>query len=794
MTNFRNAMMAAAHTASGPSVVSVGKSALFDSANSEYLSQTFSTPTDQDVFTFSTWLYRGLQGILSGVFAGAATNQDVLYFNSTANTLKLILSGSTVFETSMVFRDIGWYHIVWKQSGTSATLYVNGVSVATGTGTVNDINTAVAHTIGSYNGAANYYNGYIAESVFIDGLQLAPTSFGQYDSTGTFWTPKSSAEIKALTFGNNGFYLDNTTNAQTDASGNGNNFTNNNTVVTDTHTPTNIEFLMSPINVTDPSDNPVLSNGNRTYTASSASAQTRMGGNIPFPSSGKWLQGVSLSDKDNGKAFAVWTDRTDGDGFPNFGGFLGWHLTTVMNGYNSSGSSPFSLDSNFTTSDQFWIAVDIDNSKVWLGFYDDSASTITWYAADGGTDGNPATGDNPFESIDCSGAVFAGAAQNSKAFTLVKEADCPFTIPTGYSFLNTTNLAANITRTKSNLEEYFDSTLYEGTGSEQNVVSDTTTNTSAFSWIKNRDAADNHMLFDRVRGATKDIHSNTTDIEVTNAQTVKAFIGGGVTLGTDAEVNTSSESYVLWNWMMETAGSGSSNTDGTINTTSTLVDTNLGLSISTYTGTGANATIGHGLGVVPEFFMVKILDTGGTDWMVYHSALGATKNLVLNKTTSFSTSITRWNNTEPTSSLISLGTTTAVNGSGSTYVCYAFAPSQFISIGSYNGNGNANGTFIPTVNSLGIPIQPAWFMARSTGSGQDWRIVDNKRNPSNVNNLHLRANTTAADTSETNLDIDTGGIKIRTSSGGWNTSGTEYIYLAFGTPIIDVDGRIIGGR
>ena len=794
MTNFRNAMMAAAHTASGPSVVSVGKSALFDSANSEYLSQTFSTPTDQDVFTFSTWLYRGLQGILSGVFAGAATNQDVLYFNSTANTLKLILSGSTVFETSMVFRDIGWYHIVWKQSGTSATLYVNGVSVATGTGTVNDINTAVAHTIGSYNGAANYYNGYIAESVFIDGLQLAPTSFGQYDSTGTFWTPKSSAEIKALTFGNNGFYLDNTTNAQTDASGNGNNFTNNNTVVTDTHTPTNIEFLMSPINVTDPSDNPVLSNGNRTYTASSASAQTRMGGNIPFPSSGKWLQGVSLSDKDNGKAFAVWTDRTDGDGFPNFGGFLGWHLTTVMNGYNSSGSSPFSLDSNFTTSDQFWIAVDIDNSKVWLGFYDDSASTITWYAADGGTDGNPATGDNPFESIDCSGAVFAGAAQNSKAFTLVKEADCPFTIPTGYSFLNTTNLAANITRTHSNLEEYFDSTLYEGTGSEQNVVSDTTTNTSAFSWIKNRDAADNHMLFDRVRGATKDIHSNTTDIEVTNAQTVKAFIGGGVTLGTDAEVNTSSESYVLWNWMMETAGSGSSNTDGTINTTSTLVDTNLGLSISTYTGTGANATIGHGLGVVPEFFMVKILDTGGTDWMVYHSALGATKNLVLNKTTSFSTSITRWNNTEPTSSLISLGTTTAVNGSGSTYVCYAFAPSQFISIGSYNGNGNANGTFIPTVNSLGIPIQPAWFMARSTGSGQDWRIVDNKRNPSNVNNLHLRANTTAADTSETNLDIDTGGIKIRTSSGGWNTSGTEYIYLAFGTPIIDVDGRIIGGR
>jgi len=819
MTNFRNAMMAAAHTASGVPLVSVANSALYTTTSQE-LERTPGSAGNVDKFTFSAWCYFTQPTTASstpifGAINTSANQHRILKTNTGQLQHDLYLSNSFVGRliTTQLLRDQAWYHIVAVYdsgnaiAGDRMMLYLNGERItdfATDTNPSQNLDGLICgahlHQLGFHDGLSLSLNGYMAETVLLDGTVADPNSFGQYDSTGTFWTPKSSAEIKALTFGTTGFYLDNTTNAQTDASGEGNNFTNTGSVVTDTHTPTNIEFLMSPINTTDPSNIPVLTDGNRTWSASSASAQTRIGGNIPFPSSGKWIAGVIINDLDNGKAFGIWSDRTDGDGFPNFGGFSGWHRTTVLVAYESDGTSVLTganwpQGTTQALGDQCWIAVDIDNSKTFFGYYDLSADAILWYANDAGNDGNPATGDNPFEeNFNCAGMVWAGAAQNSKSFTLVKPEDCPFTIPTGYSFLNTTNIAANITRTKSNLEEYFDSTLYEGTGSEQNVVSDTTTNTSAFSWIKNRDAADNHMLFDRVRGATKDIHSNTTDIEVTNAQTVKAFIGGGVTLGTDAEVNTSSESYVLWNWMMETAGSGSSNTDGTINTTSTLVDTNLGLSISTYTGTGANATIGHGLGVVPEFFMVKILDTGGTDWMVYHSALGATKNLVLNKTTSFSTSITRWNNTEPTSSLISLGTTTAVNGSGSTYVCYAFAPSQFISIGSYNGNGNANGTFIPTVNSLGIPIQPAWFMARSTGSGQDWRIVDNKRNPSNVNNLHLRANTTAADTSETNLDIDTGGIKIRTSSGGWNTSGTEYIYLAFGTPIIDVDGRIIGGR
>ena len=87
------------------------------------------------------------------------------------------------------------------------------------------------------------------------------------------------------------------------------------------------------------------------------------------------------------------------------------------------------------------------------------------------------------------------------------------------------------------------------------------------------------------------MHSNEYSAEVTNVNTLQRFLNGGVQVGNDVQVNTVSESYVAWNWYMEATGSGSSNTDGTINTTSTLVDTNLGMSISTYSGTGANATI-----------------------------------------------------------------------------------------------------------------------------------------------------------------------------------------------------------
>ena len=1267
---FNNNLLMGAASAGGTSLVEVGNSALF-TGSTPNLQITNGTPTSTTKWSFSLWFYRG-SNYTTGANQVLISDDDSNYWAlnmSDVDKLEVWWDGSSnEYKSEQVFRDVGWYHCVVATDTSQATVsnrlkvYINGerITMTITNSAVSQNETANIGTDGgkimvgslTSGGPRLGFQGYFSEFCFIDGTQSVPSDFGQYDSTGTFWTPKSAAEITALTFGNNGFYLpfSNSSDVGEDFSGNNNDLTNNNTVVTDTHTPTNIEFLMSPINVTDPSDNPVLTNGNRTWSASSSSAQTRMGGNIPFPSSGKWIAGVIITELSDGKAFGIWSDRTDGDGFPSVGGFSGWHRTSVLVAYESDGSTVLS-DTNWpqgttqAVGDQCWIAVDIDNSKTFFGYYDLSADAILWYANDAGNDGNPATGDNPFEeNFNCAGMVWAGAAQNSKSFTLVKEADCPFTIPTGYSFLNTTNLAANITRTHSNLEEYFDTTLYEGNGagqrvgkflpftdtftvgnsglfklvstsqntsnprltrtqdagasnkkfsfsfwykrgqlgssrqtiwnndptatasirfdaagtiafeqgyavgaassvtttrvftdtsqwynviividttqatasdrqtiyvngvsqtltiatqlaqnadtsvggadsiaigsfiassspslpfdgylaefvyvnnqvlspsdvgqvdtstgrwipktlgglsfgstdyylnfatlgedvsgnnndftnanvlqssdtptvnfatfdpnrasasatatigntratvansqaeimlttlpfdgtgkfyveihcvsgfndgggsggmvgfadpktialssatrayaqsnsagmgyyyfdgnkyinaagsaygstftnsdvigvyvngnniyftknntlqnsaSEAEVVAGTPTNAfytdmggyclsilgaggnnpvadikvssddwthtpfsgfgelsqdnlttgesyqTAFSWIKNRDATDNHMLFDRVRGIYKDVHSNEAAAEVTNVNTLQRFLNGGVQVGNDVQVNTANESYVAWNWYMEATGSGSSNTDGTINTTSTLVDTNLGMSISTYSGTGGNATVGHGLGVTPQLILIRGLENT-EHWQGFHVDVGPTRSVHLNTASSGGVTSIWFNNTAPTSSVFSLGTAGGLNSSGLDYVAYCFAPSQFISIGSYEGNLNANGTFIPTVNSLGIPIQPVWWLHKCFDTNLNWYILDSVSQTYNVLGpqvLSPDTNEAAPSTTATYREADfvTGGVKIRGAGDQINNSNT-HIYMAIGTPIIDVDGRIITGR
>jgi hypothetical protein len=247
---------------------------------------------------------------------------------------------------------------------------------------------------------------------------------------------------------------------------------------------------------------------------------------------------------------------------------------------------------------------------------------------------------------------------------------------------------------------------------------------------------------------------------------------------------------------MEATGTGTANTDGSINTTATLVDTNLGLSISEFTGTGNNATIGHGLGVVPQMFWVKGID-GGDHWYVYHAdntSAPQTDALLLGGTNGGFDDATLWNDTAPTSSVISIGTNPNVNQSSKKFLAMAFAPSQFTSIGGYLGNGNANGTFVPTINSLGVPIQPAWVMIKSIGTSNGWYLYDNQRDSFNTMTKDLRADLSNAESidSTDKVDIVTGGLKMRENHSGTNAANS-YVYLAFGIPIIDIDGRIITG-
>ena len=775
------------------------KQVTFQGANSEDLSRGSMSGT-ATTFTVSMWVKRAepaVGGTDANFMFTTASDAGLAFGNNSTADLLSWYSGSYTASTQVFSDESLWMNVVFKSSSGTGTAYVNGVQIL-GSLTVNGADATMA--IGSYNNASNFWDGYISEVVFIDGTALEPASFGETDAATGAWVPKS---VSGLTFGSNGFHLDfaDSSAMGNDISGNNNDFTDNNTVVQVADSPTtNFGTLLSNLNAAE-----VLTNGNRSTRGVSGQSYFCLPSGLRMTTE-KIFVACRMDDGADGSSQVNVSfgchppnaniDSGVGPVTDSYAGIdrQGGDFRVYNNQYDDAPGSGFSESHTISAADTDVITMAVDpsdpsNGKVWFGVYDTSEDSHQYIPnVVGGTAGDPALGTLPtVDGINFKGdtnplgewRIFTGGYRHTAATTvLLDSTDIPITIPSGFL-------------------EYKQSNIKKGrtvaTGASANEI--TPSYTTAWNWIKNRDAADSHMIFDRVRGVGKDIHTDAADVEVTDSNTMFQFLRGGVQVGNDVQVNTQKESYVSWQWYMEATGTGSSNTDGSINTTSTLVDTNLGMSISEYVGTGSAATVGHGLGVVPEYIIIKnITNTGDTQWLVYSAAVGNTHAMFLDATTAIADSDGYFNDTTPTSTVFSVGDSTYSNESSESHIAYSFAPSQFNAIGSYNGNGNADGTFIPTTNSLGIPITPSWFMAKSTGSGQDWRIVDDSRSRFNVNSLHLRANTTAADVSETNLDIVTGGIKIRTSSGGWNTDGTKYIYLAFGTPIIDTSGRIITGR
>ena len=318
--------------------------------------------------------------------------------------------------------------------------------------------------------------------------------------------------------------------------------------------------------------------------------------------------------------------------------------------------------------------------------------------------------------------------------------------------------------------DYFVTKLYTGTGSS--LANTGVGFQSDFTWIKGRSGTTEHVLTDAVRGVTKELNSNDNTAEETVAQGLTAFGSDGFTVGTDASYNTSSATYASWNWKAN--GAGATNEDGSINTTKTSASTTSGFSISTYTGTGANATVGHGLGVAPKMVICKKLN-GGDGWFVYNEANGNDKYIFLDTSTAVSgSSVGFWNSTSPTSATVSLGTNGAVNASSATYVAYCFADVQgYSKFGSYTGNGSTDGTFVYT------GFKPAWILTIRTNGNYKRLISDNKRNPFNAVNTYLSVEYGDADASGIDLDFLSNGFKLKTTDVQRNASGSPYIYMAF---------------
>ena len=318
---------------------------------------------------------------------------------------------------------------------------------------------------------------------------------------------------------------------------------------------------------------------------------------------------------------------------------------------------------------------------------------------------------------------------------------------------------------------YMNTKLYTGNGSTNNITG--VGFQPDWVWTKCRSTVNSSRLIDAVRGVTKAIVSNSTGAEFTEANGLSAFGTDGYTLnGNLASMNTNNDTYVSWNWKAG-GGQGSSNTDGSINTTYTSVNTTAGFSISQYTGTGSVGTIGHGLGAVPKMIITKPYSTTG-QWYTYHASLGNTHYLDLVSTATASDDAEMWNDTSPTSSVFTVGVNGNTNGSGKTTIAYAFAEKTgYSKFGSYIGNGNANGAFVYT------GFKPAFVMLKNTTTAASWLMYDNKRLGYNVDNNELVANTNAVEETYDQIDILSNGFKMRANGTSTNKSGDTFIYMAF---------------
>ena len=745
----------------------------FRASASAYLSRTFGTPTIAGTCTFSTWIKRGDLTTYQYLFGGGSSGstEDFIRFNSD-NTILIAFAGGAngTLTSTPIWRDpSGWYHLVLVveiSQGTAANrakLWVNSKSVSF-SGTQNGSaltgwnKSGEIHNIGRHtNGTAYQVDGYLSDVYFIDGQALTPSSFGETNSDGV-WVPKKYTG----TYGNNGFYLpfNDGTSATTlcyDRSGNSNNWTPSGISTTAgvtydwmVDTPTNNYAVLNPL---DNDASFPFTNDNGNLKASSATNNVRCGRASIGVASGKWYWEVLIDSAISGTYYPSPGILPMAAAVPSQVGSSGAISVTgivyMADGEKYSNGTLSGYGASFTQNDVIGFALDMDAGTLVCYKNNTSQGTIA-----SGLSGSYSPSWNIYST-----ALSFNFGQ--RPFT--------YTPPTGFKALCTANLPAVAI---PNPKKHFDAKTRSGTGAVFNVTG------IGFQpdlvWSKSRSGATDHTLYDSVRGATKYLISNSTAAEATDAQSLTAFNSDGFSGGTMAALNTNAATEIDWLW--KAGGAAVSNTAGSI-TSQVSANVTAGFSIVTYTGTGANATVGHGLGVAPKFFMVKVRNQSA-NWCGWHSGLtSAGYGIYLNLTNAQGADSSLWNSTAPSSTVLNLGISGAVNAVGNTFVAYCFAEVPgFSKFGSYTGNGSTNGPFVY------CGFKPRWVMVKqSTPNATSWWIHDTARNTYNVIGDSLQADSANAESAGSlAFDFTANGFKCRNNWAGNNTSGSTYIFAAFG--------------
>ena len=790
----------------------IDQSLRFNDGDSPYLSRTFGTATSTTQGTWSCWFKRGdtnARGIL-----WSASNYEFIDIQASGQIVVPYLSNLGYVYTNGRFRDpTNWYNLVVTFDTPNATeadrlrIYVNGVRQEVYDSiTLTQNATFQRWNVSGYTGHIGnfqynntlYFDGFLAECNWIDGTALEPSSFGE--TKNGVWIPKA---ISGLTYGNNGFRLTfaDSSSLGDDTSGNTNDFSSSGLASTDvvTDSPSNNFATYNPLYV-DADSKPTLSEGNLRADGTSSSWFNSL--STFTQSSGKWYAEFDVTNYGTGSFIAIATAPSTSTYFGSDTNAYGYHSSGQIF-HNGSASA---YGDSWTGGGIIGVALDLDGGNVY--FYKDGAIQNSGTAAVTGLTGEWTIGvsisgstgeiranfgqDATFQGDKTSGSDDASDSNGQGTFYE--------TPPSGYLALCSSNLSdTTISPNKSEqADDNFNTVLYTGDGNTTQSI-DIGFNPD-WVWIKSRSSnTGHHSLIDSLRG----------DVALNSNQTIAEYSVSEFNINTDNTIdvvyynndysmNTNTATYVAWNWKageaptadnsasagaIATAGSvkidGSNKSDamaGTIAVTRLSASTESGISIITYTGSGANGTLPHGLTSAPEMIFFKKRDTN-TSWMVYNKTNGNNRFLYLDlNNAQTGTDSTYFNNTDPSSTVISLGTYHRNNSSTKTYVAYAFHSVEgYSKIGSYTGNSSTDGTFVYT------GFRPAWILIKNITATGQWFMLDNKRLGYNESNYRLLADDVLQEYSGSSsniLNIFSNGFKLKQTSSNYNTSNT-YIYMAF---------------
>ena len=678
-------------------------------------------------FTIECWFYP----------VAITNNNNVFVFHNdranVAGTFRVYWNGSGFAGTGLTGTSTGasanrWYHIAYVRSGSTNTLYVNGVATLSGTGSAT---TAAAYAyliLGER--IVSDSNNFRGQAYYSD---LRAYETAKYTSS---FNPPSTTQNATVGAGCDSL-VDVPTNGATSSGGDAGGTTTGNYCTWNALAVGSASDLAPSNGNLDATGFSVAGNRNKSIT-----------GTIGVMS-GKWYWEVAVTSVTSTPACVIGISSKSspnelGD-FPGANSF-GWSYYAA-NGTKNNGTQ-LSYGASYTAGDVIGVALDVDNGT--LTFYKNNTSQGTAYT--GLTTGPyyPAIG-------------HGGSVQAFVTSANFGQRPFAYTAPSGFKALNTANLPAPLV-TKPNT--VMDVLAYSGSGSSRTFTG------FGFGpdlvWIKQRSGANNHRLYDAVRGTTKALYSNLTNSEGTDSTGLTSFTSDGFTLG-DGDVvwNASGQTYVAW--AFDAGSSTVTNTSGSISS-QVRANATAGFSVVTYTGTGTTGTVGHGLGVVPSMMIVKRRDAAA-NWYVYHSAIGNTGALGLNLTNATITSANFWNNTSPTSTVLTVSAGSAeMNTNGGTYVVYAFAPvSGYSSFGSITSNGTSDNAFAY------LGFRPRFLLYKNASATGNWGMYDSSRDPENVCDNLLLASSSNAEFTSVEFDFLSNGIKLRYPY----TNGNQIVFAAF---------------